>query len=293
MGAIVIDGKAVAESVKAGLRERVAALRARGVEPCLAVVLVGDNPASISYVTAKERDCAEVGIKSLDRRYPAGLGQAELVRIVSELNADPAVHGILVQLPLPAGYSERAIIEAISPSKDADGLTPQNVGRLAIGEECFYPCTPHGIIKLVESAGLKLAGAEVVVVGRSNLVGKPLMNLLSRKEFNATVTLCHTGTKDLRAHCLRADILVACAGKRSLITADMVRPGSCVIDVGINKLPDPSKKLGYRLVGDVDFEQVKDVAGWITPALGGVGPMTRIMLLSNAVASAEKAAAGN
>ncbi len=291
MGARLIDGKAVAESVKASLRPRIAALAARDRPPCLAVVLVGDNPASLYYVESKERDCAEIGIESLDVRLPGNMGREGLAARVRELNADPAVDGILVQLPLPEGFDQRAVIAEISPDKDVDGLTPVNAGRLAIGEECFYPCTPHGVVKLVEASGVPLAGAHVVIVGRSNLVGKPLANLLVRKEFNATVTLCHTGTKDLAAHCLRADIVVACAGKRGLVTADMVRPGSCVIDVGVNRVPDASKKKGYRIEGDVDFEAVSAVAGWITPPTGGVGPMTRAMLYVNTVRAAELGAA--
>jgi methylenetetrahydrofolate dehydrogenase (NADP+) / methenyltetrahydrofolate cyclohydrolase len=291
MGARIIDGKAVAESVKAGLRGRIQALASKGRPPCLAVVLVGDNPASVSYVTSKERDCEELGIRSLDIRLPGTLTKEGLAVRVRELNADPAVDGILVQLPLPGGLRERDVIAEISPEKDVDGLTPLNAGRLAVGEECFYPCTPHGIVKLVEATGIALSGADVTVVGRSNLVGKPLANLLVRKEFNATVTLCHTGTRNLAAHCRGADIVVACAGKRGLVTAEMVKPGACVIDVGVNRVPDASKKKGYRIEGDVDFESVSAVAGWITPPTGGVGPMTRAMLYVNAVRAAEIAAA--
>jgi len=289
--ATLLDGKKLAEKIRVDLKPRVEALALRGVVPGLAVLLVGEDPASVSYVTAKEKACAELGMKSFEHRLPAHASQEEILRLVHAFNDDPAVHGILVQLPLPKGIAEAKIIEAISPDKDVDGFTPINVGRMVLGDPCFLPCTPHGVIKLIEMAGVKTAGAHAVVVGRSNIVGKPLANLLVRKSINATVTVCHTGTKDMALHTRRADILIACAGVPELIKADMVKPGACVIDVGVNRVDDPSRPKGWRLVGDVDFDSVKDIAGSITPVPGGVGPMTITMLMFNTVESAEKASA--
>lgn len=288
--ATLLDGKKLAEEVRKGLLPRIAALAAKGVVPGLAVLLVGEDPASVSYVTAKEKACAELGMKSFERKLPATASEQQIVDIVKAFNDDPAVHGILVQLPLPKGVSEGRIIEGISPDKDVDGFTPINVGRMVLGEQCFLPCTPHGVIKLIEVAGVKTAGAHAVVVGRSNIVGKPLANLLTRKSINATVTVCHTGTKDLGAETRRADILIACAGVPELIKGDMVKPGACVIDVGVNRVEDATRAKGWRLVGDVDFDAVKDIAGSITPVPGGVGPMTITMLLYNTVESAERSA---
>jgi methylenetetrahydrofolate dehydrogenase (NADP+)/methenyltetrahydrofolate cyclohydrolase len=288
-----LDGKKLAEDIRAELKVRVQALAARGVVPGLAVLLVGEDPASVSYVTAKEKACAEIGMRSIDRRLPAGSSEAEIVAIVEAFNADPSVNGILVQLPLPKGVNEARIIEAISPEKDVDGFTPVNIGRMVIGEPCFLPCTPHGVIKLIELAGVKTAGAHAVIVGRSNIVGKPLANLLVRKSINATVTVCHTGTKDMAEHTRRADILIACAGVPELIKADMVKPGACVIDVGVNRVDDATKAKGWRLVGDVDYKAVLEVAGALTPVPGGVGPMTITMLLYNTVESAEKTVKGS
>lgn len=288
--ATLLDGKKLAEDIRKGLLPRISALAAEGIVPGLAVLLVGEDPASVSYVTAKEKACAELGMKSFERRLPASASEQEIVDIVHAYNDDPLVHGILVQLPLPKGVSEARIIEAISPEKDVDGFTPINVGRMVLGERCYLPCTPHGVIKLIEVAGVKTAGAHAVVVGRSNIVGKPLANLLTRKSINATVTVCHTGTKDLGAETRRADILIACAGVPELIKGDMVKPGACVIDVGVNRVDDASRAKGWRLVGDVDFDAVKDIAGSITPVPGGVGPMTITMLLYNTVESAERSA---
>jgi len=288
--ATLLDGKKLAEDIRKGLMPRISALAAKGVVPGLAVLLVGEDPASVSYVTAKEKACAELGMKSFEQRLPASTSEQQIVDIVRAYNDDPLVHGILVQLPLPKGVSEARIIEAISPEKDVDGFTPINVGRMVLGEQCFLPCTPHGVIKLIEVAGVKTAGAHAVVVGRSNIVGKPLANLLTRKSINATVTVCHTGTKDLGAETRRADILIACAGVPELIKGDMVKPGACVIDVGVNRVEDASRAKGWRLVGDVDFDAVKDIAGSITPVPGGVGPMTITMLLYNTVESAERSA---
>jgi len=291
MAAKLLDGKKLAEEVRVGLGPRVRALAELGVVPGLAVLLVGEDPASVSYVTAKEKACAELGMRSTEVRLPATAGEDDILAVVRRFNADPSVHGILVQLPLPKGVSEARVIEEISPEKDVDGFTPVNVGRMVIGEPCFLPCTPHGVLKLIEVSGIRTAGAHAVVVGRSNIVGKPLATLLARKSVNATVTVCHTGTRDLAEHTRRADILIACAGTPELIKADMVKPGACVIDVGVNRVDDPSKAKGWRLVGDVDFEAVKEVAGSITPVPGGVGPMTITMLLYNTVESAERARA--
>lgn len=289
MPAQLLDGKKLAEAVRAGLAPRISALAAKGIVPGLAVMLVGENPASVSYVTAKEQACVELGMKSFECRLPADAEEEVILAKVKEYNANPAVHGILVQLPLPKGVSESKIIEAITPDKDVDGFTPVNVGRMIIGEPCFLPCTPHGVLKLIEAAGIQTAGSHAVIVGRSNIVGKPLANLLARKSINATVTVCHTGTRDLAEHTRRADILIACAGVPELIKADMVKPGACVIDVGVNRVEDASRTKGWRLVGDVDFNSVKNIAGSITPVPGGVGPMTITMLLYNTVESAEKA----
>ena len=288
MAAAVIDGKALAVEVREGVKRRVSDLATRGVVPGLAVILVGEDPASVSYVTSKEKACAEAGMRSFERRLPATATQVELLALIESFNRDPAVHGILVQLPLPAHIDEDAVIAAIYPEKDVDGFTPINVGRMVLGQLCFLPCTPHGIIKLIQQAGVPTKGAHVVILGRSNIVGKPLANLFIRKELNSTVTVCHTGTKDLGDHTRRADILIACAGKPRLVTGDMVKPGACVIDVGVNRVEDPASPRGYRLVGDVDFESALRVAGSITPVPGGVGPMTIAMLLSNTVESAER-----
>jgi 5,10-methylene-tetrahydrofolate dehydrogenase/Methenyl tetrahydrofolate cyclohydrolase len=290
MAAKVIDGKQVAEDIRSDLKSRIAALAARGIVPGLSVILVGDNPASVSYVAGKERACAELGIASLGRHLPADASEAEVLELIRSHNANPAVHGILVQIPLPKHLDEKRIIAAIDPAKDMDGLTPESVGRLVLEEPGFLPCTPAGVLELLRRSGVATDGARAVVVGRSSLVGRPLANLLARRSVNATVTLCHTGTKDLAAVCREADILVSCVGRPGLITADMIKPGACVIDVGTTRVEDPSAKRGYRLAGDVDYAAAAEVAGWITPVPKGVGPMTVIMLLSNTVAAAEAAA---
>jgi methylenetetrahydrofolate dehydrogenase (NADP+)/methenyltetrahydrofolate cyclohydrolase len=291
MAARIIDGKKTAEDIRRELAARTAALKERGIVPGLAVVLVGEDPASVSYVTGKERSCAELGIASLGKHLPADTGEAALIELIKAYNADPAVHGILVQIPLPKHIDERRVIAAISPDKDMDGLTPTNVGRLVLEESCYLPCTPAGVLELLKRNGVSAKGARAVIVGRSNLVGRPLMNLLIRRSLNATVTLCHTGTVDLAEICRGADILVACAGSPGLIKGDMVKPGACVIDVGMTRVEDSSAKRGYRLVGDVDYAAAAEVAGWITPVPGGVGPMTVTMLLANTVAAAERALA--
>lgn len=283
----IIDGKQLAQNLRKEIAERTAALKATfGVTPGLAVVLVGENPASVSYVTAKEKACAEAGIRSIPIHLPTAT-EEELVRRIAELNADESVHGILVQLPLPKGIDERRIINAIAPEKDVDGFSPVNVGRMIIGEKCFLPCTPHGIIKLIEFAGLDIAGKRAVVIGRSNIVGKPIAHLLSRRECNATVTLCHTGTTNLAAHTREADLVVVATGKANTLTGEMLKPGAVVIDVGVNRIPDASKPKGFRLVGDADFDSCSAVASAITPVPGGVGPMTITMLLWNTLESAE------
>jgi methylenetetrahydrofolate dehydrogenase (NADP+)/methenyltetrahydrofolate cyclohydrolase len=290
MAGRIIDGKAVAADMRAELKAKVEELSGRGVVPGLAVVLVGDDPASRSYVTAKERACEQIGIYSDDNRLPAETGQEELMALVERLNADPKIHGILVQLPLPKHMDENEVLLAIDPAKDVDGFHPISVGKMMVGQETFLPCTPHGIIQLLVRSGVRIEGAEVVVVGRSNIVGKPIANMLIQKNKtgNATVTVCHTRTKGLAEHVRRADIVIAAAGAPNTITADMVKQGAVVIDVGVNRVEDATRKNGYRLVGDVDFEAVKEKASLITPVPGGVGPMTITMLLFNTVESAIK-----
>ena len=289
MNAQIIDGKKLAAETRAEIARGVAALKAeKGVTPGLAVILVGDNPASVSYVTAKEKACREAGMLSREIRLPATVPEDALIAEIGRLNADPAIHGVLVQLPLPKGFCEKRVIDAIAPEKDVDGFTPVNVGRMLIGDDCFLPCTPHGIIKLIEVTGMELAGKHAVVIGRSNIVGKPVAALLSRKSVNATVTLCHTGTKDLLAFTRTADVVVVAAGRPNTLTGDMLKPGAVVIDVGVNRVPDASKPKGYRLCGDADFESCAAVASAITPVPGGVGPMTITMLLWNTLEGAKK-----
>lgn len=291
MPAQVIDGKQVAQDIRAELTQECARLKEQGIVPGLGVVLVGDDPASRSYVTAKERACKEVGLYSDDNRLPADTSQAELVKLIKKLNADPKINGILVQLPLPKHLDEAEILMTIDPAKDVDGFHPVNVGKMVVGEKGFLPCTPHGIVQLLVRSGASIEGAHVVIVGRSNIVGKPLANMLMQKKANAnaTVTVCHTRTKDVASFTRQADIVVAAAGRPNTITADMVKDGVIVIDVGVNRVDDDSKKRGYRLVGDVDFEAVKEKAALITPVPGGVGPMTITMLLYNTVDSAKTA----
>jgi methylenetetrahydrofolate dehydrogenase (NADP+)/methenyltetrahydrofolate cyclohydrolase len=250
------------------------------------VILAGEDPASVSYVTGKERALAEAGMESRDIRLPAAVTESELLSLIASLNRDAKVHGILVQLPLPPHINEDRVITAIDPSKDVDGLHPVSMGNMLLGRPGFLPCTPHGVLVLLREINIPLSGAHAVVVGRSNLVGKPLANLLTRRDVNATVTLCHTGTKDLACHTLQADILIAAAGKPGLITPEMVRPGAAVIDVGITRVTDVSKKSGFRLCGDVD-SAAPERAGYITPVPGGVGPMTIAMLLHNVIHAAE------
>jgi methylenetetrahydrofolate dehydrogenase (NADP+)/methenyltetrahydrofolate cyclohydrolase len=286
--AIILDGKATAAAIKDELRERVAALRERGVSPGLGTVLVGDDPGSQAYVAGKHRDCAEVGIASLRRDLPADATQAQVEQAITELNTDPRCHGYIVQLPLPRGLSEQRALELIDPGKDADGLHPVNLGRLVLGYPGPLPCTPRGVVELLRRFDVPLNGAEVAVVGRGTTVGRPLGLLLTRRSENATVTLCHTGTKDLAAHTRHADIVIVAAGSPGLLTKDMVRPGAAVVDVGITRVIGENGK--GRYTGDVAAE-VAAVAGWLAPMPGGVGPMTRAMLLTNVVERAERLAA--
>jgi methylenetetrahydrofolate dehydrogenase (NADP+)/methenyltetrahydrofolate cyclohydrolase len=294
MTARIIDGKAVAAAIREDLRREVEALKAAGVTPGLGVILVGDNAASISYVTAKEKACAEIGIFSDDHRLPASAPQAELLAEVARMNMHPRIDGILVQLPLQKHHDEEEVLLAISPDKDVDGFHPVSVGKMMLGQETFLPCTPHGVVQLLVRSGVKIDGAHVVVVGRSNIVGKPVANMLMQKgpAGNATVTVCHTRTPDIGRFTRDADIIIAAAGKPNTVTADMVREGAVVIDVGVNRIADPTKKAGFRLAGDVDYEAVREKASLITPVPGGVGPMTITMLLFNTVMSAKRRARG-
>lgn len=288
MSATIIDGFSIAASVRSRVTDRVTALCARGTKPCLAVVLVGDDPASVSYVSGKERALKEVGMTDRTIRLPAETGERELLDLVHTLNEDSSVHGILVQLPLPKHINEQLVIMAIDPAKDVDGFHPVNLGNMLIERECFLPCTPHGVLVLLRETGVETAGAHAVIVGRSNIVGKPLSVLLARRDYNATVTVCHTKTRDLGAMTRQADILIAAAGSPRMITADMIKPGAVVIDVGVNRIPDETAKKGYRLVGDVDFEGACAVASAITPVPRGVGPMTIAMLMNNTLEAAER-----
>lgn len=283
MTAEIIDGKQIARDIRAEVAEETQELIDRGVTPGLATVLVGDDPASEVYVRMKRRACSEAGIKAWDHDLPASTPQQQLLDLLADLNADEAVHGILVQLPLPEHIDEQAVLEAVSPENDADGFHPTNLGRLLAGQRLVAPATPAGIQELLIRSNVETSGAEVVIVGRSNIVGKPLAALLMQKGpgANATVTVCHTGTRDLADHTRRADILVAAIGRAHAITAPMIKPGATVIDVGINRTDD-------GLVGDVDFEAAVEIAGKITPVPGGVGPMTIALLLKNTVALARR-----
>ena len=290
MAAKLLDGKAIAQDIRERLRGKVEELTGQGAQPGLGVVLVGSDPASTSYVNAKERACEELGIKSVDHRLAEDTSEAEVLRIVEELNRDESVHGILVQLPLPDQISTERVTMAIDPDKDVDGFHPVNLGRLLRGQECFWPCTPHGVLEILSAAGVKPEGKHAVIVGRSNIVGKPLATMLMQKSEtgNATVTVCHTRTPDIAAYTRQADIVIAAAGKPGTVTGEMLKSGAVAIDVGVNRVEDASKKKGYRLVGDIDFESASEVASMITPVPGGVGPLTITMLLANTVLSAER-----
>lgn len=287
MGATIIDGKAIAAEIRAEVAVKVKKIKENGITPCLAVILVGENPASVSYVTGKQKALSEVGMNDRSIRLPENTDESELLEIIGKLNEDDSVHGILVQLPLPKYIDEEKIILAIKPEKDVDGFHPMNVGNLVIGKKTFLPCTPHGIIVLLEKMGIETDGKHAVVVGRSNIVGKPVSLLLSRKNINCTVTICHTGTKNMKEMTRQADILVVASGRPNTVTKDMVKPGATVIDVGVNRIPDDSKKSGFRLVGDCDFDEIKEIASFITPVPGGVGPMTISMLICNTLLAAE------
>jgi len=291
-GAGLIDGSAVAKKLRGEIAMRVADLATKGIVPGLSVVLVGDDPASAVYVRNKEKASQEVGMRGETIRMPASTSQEELLAVVDRLNADLAVHGILVQMPLPKGLDADAVIHRIDPAKDVDGFHPVNVGKMLIGDQTgFAPCTPSGVMHMLREYGVETRGAHAVIVGRSNIVGKPMAALLVQPGADATVTICHSRTRDLAKHVRDADIVIAAVGRARLITADMVRPGAVVIDVGMNRIADPTTKTGTRLVGDVDFEAVSRVASLITPVPGGVGPMTIAMLLANTLASAERSRA--
>ena len=281
MTAQLIDGNALARTIRAEVAGRTQALKARGIQPHLSIILVGDDPASQVYTKHKVNDSTETGLSATLERFPATMTEQELLARIHALNEDAKVHGILVQLPLPKHMDAQKIIETISPAKDVDGFHIASAGALMVGRPGFWPCTPFGCMKMLESIGFDLKGKNAVVIGRSNIVGKPMAMMLLAKD--ATVTICHRRTKDLKAHTLMADVVVAAVGKRNVLTADMIKPGAVVIDVGMNRNDEG------KLCGDVDFDGVKEVAGWITPVPGGVGPMTRAMLLVNTLEAAENA----
>ena len=288
----LIDGRAIATQIQGELTQRIAALRARGQQPGLAFVRVGEDPASKVYVGRKEKACGELGIFSETHVLPEATSEDELLALLARLNADPKLPGILVQAPLPKQIRQEIIYAAVLPSKDVDGFHPVNVGKLMLGDAGgFQPCTPAGVRELLVRSGVKIEGAEVVILGRGNIVGKPMAAMLCQKgrAANATVTVCHSATRDIKAHCRRADILIAAMGVAEFVKADMVKPGAVVVDVGVNRIPDPASNNGSRLVGDVAFAEVQPIAGKITPNPGGVGPMTITMLMQNTVRAAEMA----
>jgi methylenetetrahydrofolate dehydrogenase (NADP+) / methenyltetrahydrofolate cyclohydrolase len=288
----LIDGRAIAKQIQDELAGRIGALGRRGVQPGLAFVRVGEDPASKVYVGRKEKTCAELGIHSETHVLAESATQAEVLELLSRLNADTRLHGILVQAPLPSHISQAVVYSTVLPQKDVDGFHPVNVGKLMLGDAGgFQPCTPAGIRELLARSGVRISGAEVVVLGRGNIVGKPMAAMLCQKEkhANATVTICHSATRDIQAHCRRADIIIAAIGVAEFVKADMVKPGAVVVDVGVNRVADPHSKSGSRLVGDVDFAAVQPIAGKITPNPGGVGPMTIAMLMQNTVRAAEQA----
>ncbi|MCL2800972.1 MAG: bifunctional 5,10-methylene-tetrahydrofolate dehydrogenase/5,10-methylene-tetrahydrofolate cyclohydrolase [Treponema sp.] len=286
MSAVIMDGKLLSSKIREGVKARAAALKEKGIIPCLAVVLVGEDPASLSYVKSKEKALGEAGMESRDIRLPQTTTEEQLLSIIADLNNDDKVHGILVQSPVPKHINEEKITAAIIPQKDVDCFHPVSVGNMVLEKPGFLPCTPNGVLMLLREYNVPVNGRHVVIAGRSNIVGKPLANLLIRKEYNATVTLCHTGTKDLAYHTLQADILISAVGKQNLIKPDMVKEGAVVIDVGINRTADSSAAKGYRVCGDVD-PVVKDKASFFTPVPGGVGPMTIAMLLQNVIEAGE------
>ena len=290
----LIDGRAIAAQIQSELAARVAALKQRGAVPGLAFVRVGEDPASKVYVGRKEKACAELGIVSETHVLADKTSEAELLALISKLNAAKHLHGILVQAPLPKHIRESVIYSSVLPSKDVDGFHPVNVGKLMLGDESgFKPCTPAGVVELLVRSGVKTEGAEVVVLGRGNIVGKPMAAMLCQKgrAANSTVTICHSATRDIKAHCQRADIIVAAMGVAEFLKADMIKPGAVIMDVGVNRVPDATSKTGTKLVGDVDFKNIQPIAGRITPNPGGVGPMTIAMLLQNTVRASETASA--
>jgi len=288
MAATILDGKALSAEIRDELKTKVDELVAQGITPGLGVVLVGDDPASRSYVSAKERACEKLGMHSEEIKLPADASKEAILAAVGSLNENKAIHGILVQLPLPDSSIESAVIDAILPAKDVDGFHPVSIGNLHLGRDTFLPCTPHGILHLLKKSGVKVEGAHVVVIGRSNIVGRPLANLLSMKSElgNATVTLCHSRSKGIERHCQSADIVIVATGRPHTLTREMVKAGAVVIDVGVNRVDDASRKRGYRLIGDADFNDLLDVASAITPVPGGVGPMTITMLMWNTIEAA-------
>jgi methylenetetrahydrofolate dehydrogenase (NADP+)/methenyltetrahydrofolate cyclohydrolase len=293
MGARLLEGKEVADRMRKDLLERIASLKERGTVPGLAVIIVGDDPASVSYVKMKGRACQDLGMHSITVRKPADLGEEALLQLIDELNRDPLVHGILVQLPVPRHIDVGKVISAIDPRKDVDGFHPMNVGKMFIGEDGgFLPATPYGIQVMLSTYGIEVAGKHVVIVGRSNIVGKPMAAILMQKGVDATVTVCHSRTSNLRELTSQADVLISGIGKAGSITADMVKEGAVVVDAGSNRIDDPTAPRGYRFVGDVDFEAVREKASGITPVPGGVGPMTIIMLMHNTVLAAERSLEG-
>jgi len=288
----LIDGRIISAQIQSELIQRIAALKSRGIQPGLAFVRVGEDPASKVYVGRKEKSCAELGIASETHVLAEKTSEAELLALLAKLNADLGVHGILVQAPLPKHIRQEIVYATVLPTKDVDGFHPVNVGKLMLGDETgFKPCTPAGVVELLVLSGVKTDGAEVVVLGRGNIVGKPMAAMLCQKggAANATVTICHSATRDIKAHCLRADIIIAAMGVPEFLKADMVKPGAVIIDVGVNRVPDATSKTGTRLVGDVAFAEVQPIAGQITPNPGGVGPMTIAMLMQNTLRAAEAA----
>lgn len=291
MSAKILSGKELAKAMREEMKQETLELKEKhNIIPGLAVVLVGEDPASVSYVTGKRKACANTGIYSREENHPADMSEEKLLSLIRELNDDPKIHGILVQLPLPDHINETKVLYAINPDKDVDGFHPFNVGKMMIGEDTFYPCTPHGIQQLLIRNQIPITSSHIVIVGRSNLVGKPLAAMLMQKKehANATVTVCHTRTKDIGYFTKQADIVVAAIGRPDTITEEMVSEGAVVIDVGVNRIDDPSRERGYRLVGDVDFEKISQKASAITPVPGGVGPMTITMLLHNTIKSAKR-----
>ena len=288
MSAKIIDGFAIANEVRSDIAKEVLSLKEKGITPTLAVILVGENPASVSYVTGKTKALHEAGMKDDTHKLPESTTEEELLKLIKKLNEEPSINGILVQLPLPKQINADKVIATIDPKKDVDGFHPENIGRMFLGEETFIPCTPYGVVHLLQHEGIKTKGANVVIVGRSNIVGKPLSLLMLSKDVNATVTVCHSGTKNLEEVTKTADILVAAIGSPAFIKKEGIKEGAVVIDVGVNRVDDVSKKSGFRLVGDVDFEGASEVASYITPVPKGVGPMTIAMLIKNTLLAAKR-----